>query len=92
MHLGKSETVKDKSVIGIFDIERATESGDTRNFLREMEKSFKSVNLATDLPGAFVVTDEEYTDRVYITSLSVGALKKRTGGYQREEKDNGTKL
>ena len=85
MHLGKSETVKDKSVIGIFDIEKATESMETRKFLKGMEKSFKSVNLATDLPVAFVLTDEEYTDRVYITSLSVSALKKRVTGYNEEK-------
>lgn len=92
MHLGKSETVKDKNVIGIFDIESATLAESTREFLKTMQRDFKTVNLASDLPGAFVVTDEEYTDRVYITSLSVKALKKRTAGYKGEEKDNGTKL
>ncbi len=86
MHIGKSETVSDRSVIGIFDIEKSTLSSDTRDFLKGMQKDFKTVNLATDLPYAFVLTEEQYTDRVYITSLSVGTLKKRAIGYKEEKK------
>ncbi len=86
MHLGKSETVNDKSVIGIFDIEKATLSEDTRQFLRTNQKEFKTVNLARDLPAAFVVSKEEFTDRVYITALSVKALVKRAKGYSEEKR------
>lgn len=92
MHLGKSETVKDGNVIGIFDIEKATVSEETKSFLKAMQRDFKTVNLASDLPAAFVVTDEEYTDRVYMTALSVKTLKKRVSGYKEEEKNYGTKL
>lgn len=80
MHLGKSETVPDKDVVGIFDIEKATISEETKRFLKQMQRDFKAVNLSTDLPAAFVLTDNDYTDRVYLTSLSAAALKKRTGG------------
>lgn len=82
MHLGKSETVPDRDIIGIFDIEKATVSKDTNVFLKTMQNDYKAVNLATDLPAAFVVTDGPYTDRVYITSLSASALKKRASGYK----------
>ncbi len=67
----------DREIIGIFDIEKATLSGDTKNFLARMQKEYKAVNLATDLPAAFVLTDGEYTDRIYITSLSAKVLKNR---------------
>ena len=77
MHLGKNETVRDREIIGIFDIDKATESGDTKNFLARMQKEYKAVNLCTDLPNAFVLTDNEYTDRIYITSLSAKVLKNR---------------
>lgn len=80
MHLGKSETVPDRDVVGIFDIERATLSEETKQFLKQMQRDFKAVNLSTDLPAAFVLTDNHYTDRVYLTALSAAALKKRTGG------------
>ena len=80
MHLGKSETVPDKDIVGIFDIEKATESEETKQFLKQMQRDFKAVNLSTDLPAAFVLTENGLTDRVYLTALSVSALKKRTGG------------
>lgn len=85
MHLGKSETVRDSEIVGIFDIEKATLSRDTRNFLSVMQKEYKAVNLATDLPSAFVLTDGEYTDRIYITSLSARVLKSRSGGSEEKE-------
>lgn len=77
MHLGKSETVPDREIIGIFDIDKATVGVDTKNFLARMQKEYKAVNLCTDLPAAFVLTDGEYTDRIYITSLSARVLKSR---------------
>ncbi len=80
MHLGNSETLPDRELVGIFDIEKATLSADTRKFLKQMQTDFKAVNLATDLPAAFVVADNAYTDRVYLTALSADTLKKRAGG------------
>lgn len=77
MHLGKSETVRNKEIVGIFDIEKATESAETKKFLARMQKEYKAVNLCTDLPAAFVLTDGEYTDRIYITSLSAKVLRAR---------------
>lgn len=78
LHLGKNETVPDKEIIGIFDIEKATMSEDTKRFLSKMQREYKAVNLASDLPAAFVVTDGEFTDRIYITSLSAKVLKNRS--------------
>jgi len=77
MHIAKNETVPDREIVGIFDIETATLSKDTCNFLREMQNSFRAVNLCTDLPSAFVLTSGAHTDRVYISSLSAEVLKKR---------------
>lgn len=85
LHLGKDETVRDREVVGIFDIEKATVSEDTKKFLSLMQKDYKAVNLATDLPAAFVLTDGEYTDRIYITSLSARVLKNR--GSDSEERE-----
>jgi len=77
MHLGKNETVPDREVVGIFDIENATLSKDSRAFLKAMQDGFKAVNLCTDLPASFVLTAGEYTDRIYISSISAKALMRR---------------
>ncbi len=78
MHLGNSETVKNREIIGIFDMEKATLSKESRDFLSKMQKEMKVVNIAKDLPNAFVLTAERFTDRIYITSLSSKVLSTRT--------------
>ncbi len=90
MHLGNSETVRDRDIIGIFDIEAATLAKSSRDFIRKMQNEMKTVSIAKDLPSAFVLTEEEFTDRIYITSLSAKVLSARTD--IREEKNNGRKL
>lgn len=77
MHLGKNETVANREIIGIFDIETATQSAATKDFLKRMQSELKLTNLSSDLPRAFVLCDGEFTDRVYFTSLSASALKGR---------------
>lgn len=80
MHLGKSETAPDREIVGIFDIEKATLAADTRDFLRRAQEGYRTVNLATDLPAAFVLRANALTDSVYLTAISADALKKRGGG------------
>jgi len=77
MHIAKNETVPDREVVGIFDIETATLSSDSRGFLKTMQDSFRAVNLCTDLPSSFVITAGAFTDRVYISSLSAKTLYRR---------------
>ena len=79
MHIAKNETAPDGQVVGIFDIDKATLSQDSRDFLRARQAGFRAVNLCTDLPAAFVLTADAFCDRVYISSLSAAVLKRRTG-------------
>ncbi|NLN54992.1 MAG: DUF370 domain-containing protein [Clostridiales bacterium] len=77
VHLSKNETVLKGEIVGIFDIERSTLSQDTRNFLKQMQNDLKTVSLCDDIPKAFVLCDNIYTDRVYITQISPESLVKR---------------
>lgn len=79
LHIGRNETVPNREIIGIFDIEKATEAKVSRDFLKRMQGELKVVNLCPDLPRAFVLCDNAYTDRVYMTSLSARALRGRCG-------------
>jgi hypothetical protein len=77
LHLGKSESVPEKEVIGIFDIETATVSADTKVFLSKLQEDKRVVNLCDDLPKCFVLTDNELCESLYITQISALSLKKR---------------
>ena len=77
LHLGKSESVSEKEIVGIFDIETATISAETKVFLAIKQEEKRIVNLCDDLPKSFVLTENELCESVYITQISARSLKKR---------------
>ena len=68
--------VREKSIIGIFDMDNTSTSKRTREFLSRSEKNGQVVP-CDDLPKAFVLTAEYGFNRVYLTSLSAYTLEKR---------------
>ncbi len=76
-HLGKNESVLSRDIVGIFDIENTTVSGDTKNFLSNLQDNKRVVNLCDDLPKSFVLTENSLCETLYITQNSAKSLKKR---------------
>ena len=68
--------VRDKSIIGIFDMDNTSTSKRTREFLANGEKEGQVVP-CDDLPKSFVLTTEYGMNRIYLTSLSASTLEKR---------------
>ena len=68
--------VREKSVIGIFDLDNTTTSRRTREFLEQAEQDGLVVP-CDDLPKSFVLTQEYSMIRIYLTSLSTATLEKR---------------
>jgi hypothetical protein len=68
--------VRDRSIIGIFDMDNTSTSRRTREFLAKAEKNGEVVP-CDDLPKSFVLTAEYGMDRIYLTSLSSATLEKR---------------
>ena len=76
LNIGKDMSVRDRSIIGIFDLDNTSTSKRTRDFLEKNEKEGQVVP-CDDLPKSFVVTVEYGMDRVYLTSLSASTLERR---------------
>ena len=76
LNIGNDMAVRDRSVIGIFDMDNTSTSKRTREFLAKAEKEGQVVP-CDDLPKAFVLTAEYGLDRVYLTALSSATLEKR---------------
>ena len=76
LSIGNDMAVRDKSIIGIFDLDNTSTSRRTREFLEKAEHDGEVVP-CDDLPKSFVVTAEYGMDRVYLTSLSASTLEKR---------------
>ena len=76
LNIGNDLAVRDRSIIGIFDMDNTSTSKRTREFLDKAESEGQVVP-CDDLPKSFIVTTEYGFDRVYLTTLSASTLEKR---------------
>ena len=76
LNIGNDMAVREKSIIGIFDLDNTTTSKRTREFLDRAEKEGQVVP-CDDLPKSFVLTAEYGMERIFLTSLSASTLEKR---------------
>ena len=77
LNIGGDFAVRDKSIIGIFDLDNTTYSKHTRKFLAEAEKNGEVVTVTEDLPKSFLLTSEFGMDRVYLCQFNAATLEKR---------------
>ena len=76
LSIGNDMAVRDRSIIGIFDLDNTSTSKRTREFLEKSEKEGQVVP-CDDLPKSFVLTSEYGFSRVHLTSLTSATLEKR---------------
>ena len=76
LSIGNDMAVRDKSIIGIFDMDNTSTSKRTREFLAKAERNGEVVP-CDDLPKSFILTAEYGMDRIYLTSLGSATLEKR---------------
>ena len=73
LHIGEDPLIKDKEIIGIFDMDTSTVNKATRDYLKKAETDKRVIYVNYDLPKCFVVTD----DKVYVSPINTGTLNKR---------------
>ncbi len=78
LHLGGDVVVRTRDIVGIFDMEKTTESAISRRFLADAEKGGRVYTVSYELPKAYVVTaEEDGSETVYITQVSAATLRRR---------------
>ena len=69
------------AVVGVFDLDTATVSKHTRDFLRRAQEAGAVISAGEDLPQAFIVTSalvgESAQDCVYLSTQSSANLSKK---------------
>ena len=76
LSIGNDMSVRERSVVGIFDMDNTTTSKRTRGFLEKAQKEGVVIP-CDDLPKSFVLTSEYGFNRVHLTSLNSATLEKR---------------
>ena len=77
LNIGNDMAVRQRSILGIFDLDNTSTSRRTREFLEKAEREGQVVP-CDDLPKSFVLTAEYGMNRLYLTSLNTSTLEKRT--------------
>lgn len=77
LHLGRDVAVPLDSIILVFDMDTATWSRHTRNYLESAEKAGKVFVITDELPKSAVVCQENGDFVVYISQISSKTLLKR---------------
>ncbi len=73
IHIGAGSVLRDREVIGFFDMDGKWDSEVTKDFLKRYDKVGRTLTAGDDLPRSFVLTD----DRLVFTHISTSALKSR---------------
>ena len=80
LHLGCDIVITGGDIVAVCDIDRATVSRTTRDYLTNAEKNGETVNLNSNLPKSFVLCarKKKKKQKVYITQVSSQTLFKRS--------------
>lgn len=74
LHVGNNINIKTKNIIGVFDMDTATVSPITKDFLKKNDKNGNTLLVAEDLPKSFTLTDD---GKIYMSQISASSLKGR---------------
>lgn len=78
LHLGHKTVINSDEIIGIFDIDTATVSKRTRNFLSKSEKKNEIINVSFEIPNSFIVCNKkDKSNKIYFSPVSSLTLQKR---------------
>lgn len=90
LHIGKGKTLKDSEIIGIFDLDTATVSSVTKNYINKKEKEGITEYSDFDLPRSFILCYKNGKERVVLSRISTVGLKERAEGMRASMSDEGS--
>ena len=74
LHVGNNKNIRERDIIGIFDMDNATVSTVTRKFLSENQKKGLIISASDEIPKAFVIYRENGKVNICFSQLSSSAL------------------
>ena len=79
--IGQDTVIKDKDILGIFDLDNTTVSKATREYIITASKNGECVTVSfEELPKSFIVTADKNGRNVYISPFNTSTIFKRVKG------------
>lgn len=75
--IGGDLSLRSDTIIALFDLDNATWSHKTREFLRRAEENGEVVPVTDELPKTMILTRELGLDRVWLTQFGAATIQKR---------------
>jgi len=80
LHIGNKKSVRRDKIIGIFDLDTATVSNISKDFINRKQREGLVEYDDNDLPRSFVLYKEDGVSRVKLSRISSVGLKIRADG------------
>ena len=76
LHIGAGRLLRDREILGCFDMDGRADSPVNRAFLKEAEKKGATSSAGDDLPRTFILTDRGVVFTHISTAAVVGRVKR----------------
>lgn len=75
LSVGAGKSIREKNIIGIFDMDTSTVSATSRKFLSHAEQESRTVSPTYEIPKSFIVyIDDDGESRVCLSQFSSASL------------------
>ncbi len=78
LHVGNNKVIREKDIIGIFDMDNSTLSHITRKYLAEAEKEDRLISARDEIPKSFIMYKENGKYMICMSQISTSSLMGRT--------------
>ena len=78
LHVGNNKNIREKDIIGIFDMDMCTVSSITKKFLSDAQRNDLVVSAKDEIPKSFVLYRENEKYMICFSQISTSALLGRT--------------
>lgn len=78
LNIGQDTVIRDKNILGIFDLDNTTVSKATREYINTASKNGECITVSIEeLPKSFIVVAENNKKEIYISPLNTSTIFKR---------------
>ncbi|MBQ7829626.1 MAG: DUF370 domain-containing protein [Clostridia bacterium] len=78
LHVGNNKNIREKDIIGIFDMDMCTVSSITKKFLTDAQRNGLVVSAKDEIPKSFILYRENGKYMICFSQISTSALLGRT--------------
>lgn len=74
LHAGNNKIIREKDIIGIFDVDNCTVSSITRKYLSDAERNLLVISAKDEIPKSFILYKENDKYMICFSQISTSSL------------------